>query len=135
MNDKNRQGQGREGPPDPSLELDSFVLGLTPEQQKLFPRCQEKPRSRRSSQLGRGSALRQRAYSYCRSRHSSSRQDPNCFQRVIKNQNHPGLRPRPLSKFDPLEFRDCQVTSETCSNLGPKSAGSKSLTAPGHHAI
>ena len=34
MNDKNRQGQGREGPPDPSLELDSFVLGLTPEQLK-----------------------------------------------------------------------------------------------------
>ena len=31
--------------------------------------------------------------------------------------------------------RNFQVTSETCSNLGPKSAGSKSLTPPEHHAI
>ena len=34
MNDENRQGQGREGAPDPSPELDSVVLGLTPEQLK-----------------------------------------------------------------------------------------------------
>jgi hypothetical protein len=34
MNDESRQGQGREGPRDPSPELYSFVLGLTPEQLK-----------------------------------------------------------------------------------------------------
>ena len=28
-----------------------------------------------------------------------------------------------------------QLTSETCPNLGRKSAGSKSLTPPEHHAI
>ena len=33
MKDENRQGQGQEGPPDPSA-LYSFVLGLTPEQLK-----------------------------------------------------------------------------------------------------
>src|SRR5260370_39953363 len=43
--------------------------------------------------------------------------------------------PLPCQKFDTLEFRNIQVTSETCLNLGPKSAGSKSLTAPEHHAI
>ena len=38
MNDKNEQsqsqGQGQEVPPDPSPELDSFILGLTPEELK-----------------------------------------------------------------------------------------------------
>ena len=36
MNDKNEQsqGQGQEVPPDPFPELDSFILGLTPEQLK-----------------------------------------------------------------------------------------------------
>ncbi len=34
MNDENKQGHRWEGPPDPSPELDSFVLGLTPEQLK-----------------------------------------------------------------------------------------------------
>jgi hypothetical protein len=34
MNDESRQGRGREGPRDPSPELDSFILGLTPEKLK-----------------------------------------------------------------------------------------------------
>jgi hypothetical protein len=36
MNDKNEQSQsqGQEVPPDPSPELDSFILGLTPERLK-----------------------------------------------------------------------------------------------------
>ena len=36
MNDKNEQSksQGQEVPPDPSPELDSFILGLTPEKLK-----------------------------------------------------------------------------------------------------
>ena len=36
MNDKNEQSQsqGQEVPPDPFPELDSFILGLTPEQLK-----------------------------------------------------------------------------------------------------
>jgi hypothetical protein len=39
--------------------------------ESFFPRYREKPPSRRSSQPGQGSALRQRAYSYCRFRHSA----------------------------------------------------------------
>jgi hypothetical protein len=34
MNDKNEQSQGQEVPPDPSPELDSFILGLIPEKLK-----------------------------------------------------------------------------------------------------
>jgi hypothetical protein len=34
MNDKNEQSQGQEVPPDPFPELDSFILGLTPEKLK-----------------------------------------------------------------------------------------------------
>jgi len=34
MNDKNEQSQSQEVPPDPSPELDSFILGLTPEKLK-----------------------------------------------------------------------------------------------------
>ena len=40
-----------------------------------------------------------------KSRHSPSRQDPNCCQRVIRNQNHPDSCPTPCQKFDPLEFQ------------------------------
>src|SRR5260370_30840335 len=34
MNDKNEQSQSQEVPPDPFPELDSFILGLTPEKLK-----------------------------------------------------------------------------------------------------
>jgi hypothetical protein len=39
VNDKNEQSQsqGQEVPPDPFPELDSFILGLTPEQLKIRP--------------------------------------------------------------------------------------------------
>ena len=46
--------------------------------ESLFLVAKKNGDSRRWSQLRRGSALRQRAYSYCKSSYPPSRQDPNC---------------------------------------------------------